>query len=75
MPRLKKQLPKYSLHKSSGQAVVRIDGKMHYLGPHGSPESREKYQRLIDRIQARRKKKTAVRPLLHLPPSLAEPTP
>jgi integrase len=67
MPRLKKQLPKYSLHKSSGQAVVRIDGKMHYLGPHGSPESREKYQRLIDRIQARRKKKNR-RPAATPPP-------
>ena len=39
--------PKYTLHRSSGQARVRIDGKDHYLGPYGSAESHEKYHRLI----------------------------
>jgi integrase len=43
----RRRVPKYSLHKASGKAVVRINGKDHYLGPYGSPESREAYQRLI----------------------------
>jgi hypothetical protein len=40
--------PKYSLHKPSGQARVRIDGVDHYLGEHGSPESHRDYANLID---------------------------
>jgi len=43
----KKQLPKYCLHKSSGRAFVRLAGKMHYLGQHGSQASRRAYDRLI----------------------------
>jgi hypothetical protein len=39
--------PAYCLHKATGQAVVRIDGKDYYLGKHGSPESRAEYDRLI----------------------------
>jgi integrase len=41
------QLPRYRLHRSTGQAVATFDGHDHYLGRHGSPESRAKYQRLI----------------------------
>lgn len=37
----------YLLHKARGCAVVTIEGKNHYLGRYGSPESREKYGRLI----------------------------
>jgi hypothetical protein len=43
----KKRKPSYLRHKSTGQARVRIDGKDHYLGPYGSPESRERYDDLI----------------------------
>ncbi len=39
--------PSYRLHKPSGQAVVTIDGRDHYLGKLDSPESREKYHRLV----------------------------
>jgi integrase len=39
--------PSYCLHKASGQAVVRIDGVDHYLGKHGTPESRAEYDRLV----------------------------
>lgn len=42
-----KNVPKYSLHKPSGQARVIIGGKHHYLGKFGSPESRNKYAALI----------------------------
>jgi integrase len=40
-------LPTYRLHKSSGQAVVTIAGRDHYLGKHGTPDSFAKYQRLV----------------------------
>ena len=39
MPYTRKQLPKYCRHKSTGQAFVRIGGKMHYLGKFGSQRS------------------------------------
>jgi hypothetical protein len=39
--------PAYRLHKPTGQAVVRIDGRDHYLGKHGAEASQEKYRRLI----------------------------
>jgi integrase len=42
-----RRTPSYCLHKASGQAVVRIDGKDHYLGRYGSPESKAEYDRLI----------------------------
>ncbi len=42
-----KRIPKYSLHKATGQALVRINGKVIYLGEHGSEESKAKYDRLI----------------------------
>lgn len=46
MPR-KKSPPSYRLHKARNCAVVTIHGTNHYLGPYGSPESYEKYARLI----------------------------
>lgn len=42
-----RRIPSYRLHKPTGQAVVRIEGHDHYLGKHGTPESQEKYDRLI----------------------------
>ena len=39
--------PAYQLHKKTGQARVKIAGKDHYLGEHGSPQSWEKYHRLL----------------------------
>ena len=39
--------PKLRHHKASGNAVVTLDGKDFYLGKHGTPESREQYDRLI----------------------------
>ena len=43
----RKRKPAYSLHKSSGQARVRINGKDHYLGLYGSAESRDRYDDLV----------------------------
>lgn len=47
MPRQKNAIPSYLLHKKSGQARVRIDGRDHLLGPFGSDESRIRYGELI----------------------------
>ena len=47
MPRLVDALPKYRKHKASGQAVVTLNGRDHYLGPHGSSASKAFYDRLI----------------------------
>ena len=42
-----RRVPAYRLHKPSGQARVIIKRKHHYLGKYGSPESLEKYHRLV----------------------------
>jgi integrase len=47
MPKLKEgQLPKYRLHKQSGQAIVTFSGRDFLLGKHGSAASRQEYRRL-----------------------------
>jgi integrase len=43
-------LPKYRLHKSSGQALIQINGHRIYLGVYNSPESKEKYRRYINQL-------------------------
>lgn len=45
-----RRIPAYVHHKPSGQARVRINGKDHYLGPYGSPESKLKYDDLISTL-------------------------
>lgn len=47
MSRRRKRVPSYRLHKASGQGVVTLDGKDFYLGEYGSPESEERYRRLL----------------------------
>ena len=39
--------PTYRLHKPTGNAVVTLNGRDVYLGPHGAPESRRAYDRTI----------------------------
>ena len=48
-----KRIPSYRLHKASGQAVVVIRGESHYLGQFDTPESRERYERLICEYKAK----------------------
>lgn len=48
MPRLTRRLPSYRLHRASGQAVVTLNGRDVYLGVHGTPESRDEYDRVIE---------------------------
>ena len=45
--RLNSQLPKYRHYKPKNLAVVRIDGRDLYLGKFDSPESHERYNRVI----------------------------
>ena len=47
MPKLHNATPKYRLHRASGQAVVTLNGKVHYLGPWKSKASLVEYDRLI----------------------------
>jgi integrase len=48
MPRTKSDfVPKYRKHKATGQAVVTLNGKDHYLGSYGSKDSRTAYDQLI----------------------------
>jgi integrase len=46
MPRLVNSVPKYRKH-ASGQAVVRIGGRDHYLGKFGTAASKQEYKRRI----------------------------
>lgn len=54
MPRKLGKVPAYGLHKASGQAVVRISARDHYLGVYGTDASHEKYERLIAQWRAMR---------------------
>src|SRR5262245_14779201 len=47
MPTRAQRIPSYRLHKPTGQAVVRREGRDVYLGKHGTETSREKYRRVI----------------------------
>jgi uncharacterized protein (TIGR02996 family) len=43
----KPSIPKLCQHKASGKAVVRLNGRDHYLGVYGMPEAKTAYDRLI----------------------------
>ncbi|MCA9304889.1 MAG: site-specific integrase [Phycisphaerales bacterium] len=47
------RIPAYTLHKPSGTARVRIGGEYHSLGRYGTPESRAKYEALVEAWRAR----------------------
>jgi hypothetical protein len=42
------RIPAYRHHKPTGQAVVTLDGRDHYLGRWQTKQSRQEYDRLID---------------------------
>jgi integrase len=54
------RVPSYRLHRPSGQAVVTLQGRDQYLGKHGSPESRQLYDRLVAEYLATRARRTSV---------------
>jgi len=43
----KPRIPSYRLHRASGQAIVTLSGRDHYLGVHGTAESHAEYERLV----------------------------
>lgn len=45
--RNRSRVPTYRRHRASGLAIVTLDGRDHYLGPHGSETSRAEYDRLV----------------------------
>src|SRR5438128_1183365 len=47
MPRLVHRNPRYCKNKFTGQAVVSVGGKTIPLGPYGSVESRQAYDRVV----------------------------
>jgi hypothetical protein len=47
MPWSNNHLPKYRKHRASGQAVVTLNGRDFYLGPHGTNASKLEYDRLL----------------------------
>ncbi len=48
MSRKKKlSIPSYCLHKATGQAYVKLNGKRHYLGEYGTQKSKHKYHELV----------------------------
>ena len=61
MPR--KPAFEYTLHKATGQACVRIAGKVHYLGKYGTHESRARHRNLVAAAQAAQALHDAARPL------------
>jgi hypothetical protein len=50
MPRKSPSVPRYSLHKPSGRAYVRIGEKFIYLGVYDSPKSLEAYGRIVAEV-------------------------
>jgi len=61
MPRQPKYA--YCLHRPSGQAYVRVNGRIHYLGKFGTHESRVRHQNIVAAAQARREASDIMRPL------------
>ena len=41
------RVPRYGKHRASGQAVVSLNGRDHYLGRHGTPKGKDAYDKLI----------------------------
>ena len=41
------RIPSYRLHRASGQGIVTLNGKDHYLGLYDTPESHSKYDQVI----------------------------
>jgi len=46
--RSRRRVPSHRLHKPSGEAVVTLSGRDHYLGPHGTHISKDACDRAVD---------------------------
>ena len=51
-----KRVPSYRLHKASGNGIVTLSGKDHYLGPHRTPASQKRYRDLLSQWLANEKR-------------------
>ena len=49
-----RRIPSYRKHSTRNHAIVKIEGKVHDLGPYGSSESRELYDELVAAYLERR---------------------
>lgn len=52
MSRTRSVVPSYLFHRPTGQARVRWQGRDHYLGMYGSPESKRRYAQIVAEITA-----------------------
>jgi hypothetical protein len=67
-----RRVPAYRLHRPTGQAVVTLAGRDHYLGHFGTPPSQEKYARLVaEWVGAGRSAAAARTPPAHAAPALS----
>lgn len=57
-----RKVPAYRLHKPTGRAVVRLSGQDHYLGQHGSPESRAMYHKVVSEWESRGRRAAPKKP-------------
>ncbi len=65
------RIPKYRLHKPSGLAVVRLNGRDVYLGQHGTEESRQRYEQVIAEWLSNHRQLAERRELLDSPRALS----
>jgi len=61
MPRKPKY--EYSLHRPTGQAYVRVRGRIHYLGKYGTHESRVRHRNIVAAAMAQQEAADLMRPL------------
>lgn len=66
---MRRKEPRYCLHKGTGQAYMRIEGRMVYLGEYNSPKSLERYNRLkaewlLNRFSPKLKQKATTGPCM-----------
>jgi hypothetical protein len=52
VPRNSNPVPSYLLHKQSGQARVRVQGRDVLVGPYNSRESRQRYAEILTQMTA-----------------------
>src|SRR5262245_3274595 len=51
--------PKLCLHKATGQAFVRLNGKPRYLGKYGTPKAQRAYAKLLEQLAAHAEEREA----------------
>lgn len=70
MARPKSVIPPYKLHTPTGQACCYVNRQRVYLGKFGSPESRQKYAEVLDKLAAGRELERVKSARPPVPPAL-----